>query len=60
LELQQDGFDVLAGAETVDAEIDAIAGELVSAHIADFDRVSETAAGPDAEVGEDWMAWVDV
>ena len=60
LKLQQHGFDVFAGAETVDAEINAIAGELPPAHFADLHRVSQAAPGPDAEAGEDRMARVGI
>ena len=58
--LQQHRLDVLAGAQAVDAEIHAIAGELPLAHVADFHRVGQAAAGPDAEVGEDRVARVGV
>ena len=54
--VQQHRLDVLAGAQPVDAEIHAIAGELPLAHVADFHRVGQAAAGLDAEVGEDRMA----
>jgi hypothetical protein len=60
LKVQQYGFDVFAGAKTVDAEIYTVASELPPAHVADFDRVSEAAAGADAEVGEDRMTRVGV
>ena len=60
LKLQQHGFDVFAGAKTVDAEIHAVAGELPLTHVAHFAGVGQTAAGADAEVGEDWMARVGV
>jgi hypothetical protein len=60
LELQEDGLDVLAGAQAVDAEVHAIAGEVAGAEVADFDGVGEAAAGLDAEIGEDGVAGVGV
>src|ERR1035438_810396 len=60
LKLQQQGLNLFEGAEAIDAEINAIAGELPPAHIADFDGVGQAAARPDAEVGEDRMSRVGV
>jgi hypothetical protein len=60
LKLQEHRLDVLTRAQPIDAEIHAIARELPLPNVADFHRVSQAAAGPDAEVREDWMARVGV
>src|SRR2546425_13253042 len=60
LHLQKQGFYVLAGAQAVDPKVHAIARELPRLELADFDRITETAAGTDAKVREDRMAWVEV
>jgi hypothetical protein len=58
--MQQHRLDVFARAQPIDAEIHTVAAELPLAHVANLNRVSEAAAGADAEVGEDWMARVGV
>src|SRR5205823_1605131 len=52
--------DVLACAEAVDLKINAIAGKLPLSKIADLDRVAQSAAGLDTEVGEDRMARIGI
>jgi hypothetical protein len=58
--LHQHRLDVLARAEAVDAEIDAVTGELALAQVADLHGVDQPAARRDAEVGENRMLRVGV
>ena len=51
--MDQDGLDVFASAETIDAEISASAGVVGGGEIADLDAVSLAAGGVDLKVGED-------
>jgi hypothetical protein len=57
-EVEEDGLDVFAGAESVDAEVGAGAGEMPGGEVADFDVVGEAAGGVDGEVGEDGVGGV--
>src|SRR5881275_739428 len=54
-QMEQHGFDVFAGPQAVDAEIDAIAGEMAAAQVAHLDRVSQSAARLDTKIREDRM-----
>jgi hypothetical protein len=58
--VQEDGFDVLAGAEAVDAKIHAVAGEVALAEVAHLDRVTQAAAGTHVKVGEDRMLRIGI
>ena len=58
--MEQHGLDVFAGAQPIDAKVHAIAGELPLAHVANLDRVSQSAARVDAKIGEDRMARIGV
>ena len=60
LQMQQHRFDVFAGAQAVDAEIHAVAGELPLPQIAHFHRVRQPTARLDAEIGEDRVTRVGV
>ena len=60
LELPEDGFDVLAGVEAVDAEVHAGAGELTPGDVVDLNGVGLPAHRGDAEVGEDGELWCEV
>jgi hypothetical protein len=60
LKEQQNRFDMFAGAEAVDAEIDAIASEVALADVAHLDRVGQSAAGLDGEIGKDRMSGVAI
>jgi len=55
LEVQENGLDMFAGSEPVDAKIDAFTGELLPPEVADFDRVAQAAAGLHPEVRKDRM-----
>ena len=60
LEVQQHRFDMFTGAQPVDPKINTVTRELTLAHLADFDRVGQPAAGLYTKVGEDGVAWVQV
>jgi hypothetical protein len=49
-ELEEEGFDMLAGAQAIDAEIRAGAGKLGRGDVADFGAVGHPAGGMDFEV----------
>jgi hypothetical protein len=59
-QIEQNGLDVFACAQPVDAEVHAIAGELPLGEVADFDRVGHPAAGVYPEVREDRVRRVGV
>jgi hypothetical protein len=58
--VQEDGFDVLAGAEAVDAKVGACAGELTVDEVTELDAIVEAAGRMDFEIGEDCMRGVEV
>jgi hypothetical protein len=58
--MQQDRLDMFAGAEAVDTEINAIAGEVALADVAHFHRVGQSAAGFDGEIGKNRMGGVAI
>ena len=53
--MKKDRLDVLAGAETVDAEIRAGAGKLAGCDVADLGAVGHAARRLDSEIREDGM-----
>jgi len=59
-ELQQDGFDVLAGTESVDAEIRTGAGELARGEIADLGAIAHPARRAHLEIREDRLRRIEV
>ena len=59
-ELIEHGFDMLAGAQAVDAEIHALARELAPGQVADLHRIGDAALGVDLKVREDREAGVAV
>jgi hypothetical protein len=58
--LQEDSFDVLAGAEPVDAEIRAGAGKLARRDVANLGAIGHAARRSDFEIREDRVHWIDV
>ena len=60
LQMVQASLDMLAGAEAVHAEIDALTTELPPDEIADFDRISHAAQRMDIEIREHRITFIAV
>ncbi len=60
LKVKRDGFDVLAEAQAIRAEIHTVANGLACIQTANFDRLRQATGGFDTEIGEDGMPRLDV
>ena len=59
-QLEQDGFDVFACAQTIGKEVNAITSELPSSHIADLHRVGHAGGAADSKTREHRLARISV